>query len=99
MPVVALQFCDSATTLAKGKMQFFLRKKSEKKSDTRAGVGGKNITQPDKIWLVDTNLRLGSSTLFHDVRDTIQICIEFHKTTVQVLERIVKYVHTQQLDF
>ena len=44
MPVVALQFCDSATTLAKGKMQFFLRKKSEKKSDTRAGVGGKNIT-------------------------------------------------------
>ena len=44
MPVVALQFCDSATTLAKGKMQFFLRKKREKKSDTRAGVGGKNIT-------------------------------------------------------
>ena len=93
MPVVALQFCDSATTLAKGKMQFFLRKKSEKKSDTRAGVGGKNITQPDKIWLVDTNLRLGSSTLFHD---TIQICIEFHKTTVQVVEQIVKYVHQDE---
>ena len=30
MPVVALQFCDSATTLAKGKMQFFLRKKLRK---------------------------------------------------------------------
>ena len=35
MPVVALQFCDSATTLAKGKMQFFLRKKKVRKNLTQ----------------------------------------------------------------
>ena len=44
MLVVALQFCDSATTLAKGKMQFLLGKKTLKKSHTRAGDSGKNIT-------------------------------------------------------
>jgi hypothetical protein len=42
MPVVALQFCDSATSQRKNAV--FLEKKSVKKSDTRAGVGGKNIT-------------------------------------------------------
>jgi hypothetical protein len=44
MPVVALQFCDSASTLAKGKMQFLLGKKTGEKSHTRAELGGKNIT-------------------------------------------------------